>query len=156
MDRSGNAYVTGSTTTPGSGFPGTAGSLIQSTFGGGIPQPVPKSGDRRDCCDAFVTKINAAGTAILYSTYLGGSGFDEGLGIAVDQIGNAYVVGTTNTQGSDFPGTAASDIQSINAGGGDAFIAKVNAAGTAILYSTYLRRQWRRRHWQRDRRGRRR
>ena len=80
MDQAGNAYVTGVTTTPGSDFPGTAGSLIQSTFGGGL--------------DAFVTKLNAAGTALLYSTYLGGSGDDEGNGIAVDQAGNAYVTGS--------------------------------------------------------------
>jgi len=125
LDVAGNVYVTGVTDTPGSGFPGTAGSLIQSTLGGGN--------------DAFVTKLNAAGTAILYSTYLGGSGGDVGQGIAVDAAGNAYVAGFTNTPGSGFPGTAASSIQSTYGGGPlDAFVAKLNAAGTAILYSTYL------------------
>ena len=94
VDQAGNAYVTGLTDTPGSGFPGTAGSLIQSTFGGGR--------------DAFVTKLNAAGTALVYSTYLGGSGSDEGYGIAVDRAGQAYVTGHTNTPGSGFPGTAGS------------------------------------------------
>jgi hypothetical protein len=125
VDQAGNSYVTGRTSTSGSGFPGTAGSLIQSTFGGGFG-------------DVFVTKLNAAGTALLYSTYLGGSGDEGGNGIAVDTVGNAYVTGDTSTAGSGFPGTAASLIQSTNAGGFDAFVTKLNAAGTALLYSTYL------------------
>ena len=126
VDPSGNAYVTGVTTSPGSGFPGTAGSSIQNTFGGGDG-------------DAFVAKLNPAGTAILYSTYLGGSGVDIGIGIAVDPAGNAYVSGETNTPGSGFPGTAGSPIQSTFAGGGrDAFVTKLNATGTALVYSTYL------------------
>ncbi|MGD9730501.1 MAG: SBBP repeat-containing protein, partial [Nitrospiraceae bacterium] len=121
VDAAGNAYVTGQTYGP---FPGTAGSLIQNTIGG--------------ASDAFVTKINAAGTALVYSTYLGGSGKEQGNGIAVDLAGNAYVTGTTDTPGSGFPGTLRSLIQSTNAGGGDAFITKLNAAGTALVYSTYL------------------
>jgi hypothetical protein len=126
VDQAGNAYVTGSTTTPGSSFPGTAGSLIQSTYGGGAN-------------DAFVTKINAAGTGFVYSTYLGGSGDDNSYGIAVDGVGNAYVTGYTDTPGSGFPGTAASLIQSTNAGGDyDGFVTKLNAVGTALVYSTYL------------------
>ena len=72
MDQAGNAYVTGSTE---GGFPGTSSSLIQSTNAGGA--------------DAFVTKINSTGTAIVYSTYLGGTGLDGGARIAVDQVGNA-------------------------------------------------------------------
>ena len=125
VDTLGQAYVSGFTDTPGSGFPGTAGSLIQNTNGGGQ--------------DAFVTKLNAAGTALVYSTYLGGSGTDIGYGIAVDQAGNAYVTGQTNTSGSGFPGTAGSLIQSTNGGGPwDVFITKLNAAGTARVYSTYL------------------
>jgi hypothetical protein len=124
VDLVGNAYVTGGTDTPGSGFPGTATSPIQSTFAGGS--------------DAFVTKLNAGGTALVYSTYLGGSGGEAGTGIAVDQAGNAYVTGFTATPGSGFPGTATSPIQSTFAGGGDAFVTKLNAAGTALVYSTYL------------------
>jgi hypothetical protein len=120
VDAAGNAYVTGNTNS--SNFPGTAGSAIQSTFGG-----------RRD---AFVTKLNAAGTSLLYSTYLGGSGDDVGRGIAVDQAGNAYVVGFTSSP--SFPGTAGSAIQSTLRGGEDAFVTKLNAAGTALVYSTYL------------------
>ena len=84
--------------------------------------------------DAFITKINASGTALVYSTYLGGAGFDTGDGIAVDSVGNAYVTGTT---GSDnFPTVNA--IQSNLGGGEDAFITKINASGTALLYSTFL------------------
>ena len=123
VDQGGNAYVTGNTISPD--FPGTAGSPIQSTFGGGL--------------DAFVTKLNAAGTALVYSTYLGGSGgFDQGFGIAVDHDGNAYVTGATDTPGSGFPGTAGSSIQSTFGGRADAFVTKLNATGTALVYSTYL------------------
>ena len=122
VDASGDAYVTGQTNS--ANFPGTAGSLIQSAFAGG-------------CCDGYVTKVNAAGTAILFSTYLGGSGLDGGTGIAVDGLGNAYVTGVTDS--ANFPGTAGSPIQSAFAGGfSDGYVTKVNAAGTAILFSTYL------------------
>lgn len=125
VDQVGQVYVTGATATPGSGFPGTASSLIQSTLGGNT--------------DAFVAKLNAAGTALLYSTYLGGIGFDGGRGIAVDKAGNAYVAGGTSTPGSGFPGTGGSLIQATFGGGGsDAFVAKLNSTGTALLYATYL------------------
>jgi hypothetical protein len=125
VDTGGQAYVTGQTNTPGSGFPGTAGSSIQSTHAGGP-------------WDAFVTKLNAAGTALFYSTYLGGSGDDQGKGIALDSAGNAFVAGTTTTAGSGFPGTAGSPVQSTNGGGFDAFVTKLNTAGTALVSSTYL------------------
>ena len=126
-DSAGNAYVTGETRS--SGFPGTAGSLIQNTIGGGASSSADS--------DAFITKLNAAGTAILYSTYLGGSGFDQGIGIVVSAAGNAYVTGETGS--SNFPGTANSPIQKLYGGGNaDAFVTNLNAAGTAIVYSTYL------------------
>jgi len=124
VDQAGQAYVTGVTSTPGSGFPGTSGSPLQSTF----------AFDR----DAFVAKLNAAGTAIVYATYLGGSGHDQGNGIAVDQAGQAYVIGETSTPGSGFPGTAGSLIQSTHGGNTDVFVAKLNTAGTALVYATYL------------------
>ena len=76
VDTSGNAYVVGETIS--SNFPTTAGAF-QTTNGGGQ--------------DAFVTELNPTGTALLYSTYLGGSGYDYGQGIAVDTSGNAYVTG---------------------------------------------------------------
>jgi hypothetical protein len=107
VDAAGNAYVTGSTFTID--FPTTPGAF-QTTFGG--------------FADAFVTKLNAAGTALVYSTYLGGSdGYDSGTGIAVDRAGNAYVTGDTSS--SDFPGTAGSTIPF--RGPGNAFVAKISS-----------------------------
>ena len=120
VDAAGNAYVTGRTDS--SNFPGMAGSAIQPTLGGSQ--------------DAFVTKLNAAGMTLVYSTYLGGSGGDLGERIAVDGVGNAYVTGVTLS--SNFPGTASSPIQPTFGGSQDVFVTKLNAAGTALVYSTYL------------------
>ena len=100
--------------------------------------------------DAFVTKFNAAGSALVYSTYLGGGDSDHGESIAVDSAGNAYVTGSTLS--TDFPTVNA--FQSTFGGGnsgesGDAFVTKFNAAGSALVYSTYLggeRRRHRPRH----------
>jgi hypothetical protein len=83
--------------------------------------------------DVFVTKINASGGAIVYSTYLGGSGHDGG-GIALDAAGNAYVAGGTSS--TDFPVVNA--IQATNHGGDDAFVTKINVQGSSLVYSTYL------------------
>jgi len=116
-DSFGNAYVTGYT---GSGnFPTV--SPLQATHGGGT-------------YDVFVAKLNAAGSAVVYSTYLGGSGDDQGNGIAVDSFGNAYVTGYTNW--TNFP--TANPLQPAFGGNWDAFVAKLNAAGSALVYSTYL------------------
>jgi hypothetical protein len=125
VDAFGQAYVTGKTTSKD--FPVVGG--FQSTPGvaGGDP-----SGD------AFVTKLNAAGTAILYSTYLGGSGAEEGRGIAVGSAGHAYVTGTTSST-SGFPLMGALD--SLLGGTSDAFVTKVNTnvtGGASLVYSTYL------------------
>jgi hypothetical protein len=120
VDAAGSAYVTGFTFS--SNFPGTAGSSIQSTSGGSM--------------DAFVTKLNPTGTALVYSTYLGGSGSEVGYGIAVDASGSAYVTGTTGSL--NFPGTAGSLIQSTMGSFDTAFVTKLNPTGTAIVYSTYL------------------
>ena len=117
VDTSGNSYVTG--VTDSSDFP--TASPIQPAFGGGL-------------ADAFVTKLNAAGGALLYSTYLGGVATDAGFAIALDTSGNAYVVGLTDSR--NFP--TASPIQPANGGGDDAFVTKLNAAGGALVYSTYL------------------
>ncbi len=119
VDSSGNAYITGATNS--TNFPGTSGSSIQSSFGGGVR-------------DSFATKINAAGSAIVYSTYLGGSDDDLAWGIAVDSSGNAYVAGDTGS--STFPGVTGSSIEPTNNGG--AFVTKINAAGTATVYSTFF------------------
>jgi hypothetical protein len=119
VDSSGNAYVTGYTTS--SNFPTTAGAY-QTTLGGGQ--------------DAFVTKMNTTGTGLVYSTYLGGStGGEQGRGIAVDSSGNAYVTGYTNS--ANFPTTAGA-FQTTNIGGQDVFVTKLNTTGTALVYSTYL------------------
>jgi predicted AlkP superfamily pyrophosphatase or phosphodiesterase len=84
--------------------------------------------------DVFVTKLNAAGNAIVYSTYLGGEGDDTGNGIAVDATG-AYVVGTTESTDFNTVNPADSDT---DAGLADAFVAKLNPAGDGLVYSTYL------------------
>src|SRR5438874_1786613 len=89
--------------------------------------------------DAFVTKINATGTAPVYSTYLCGSRDDVGLGIAVDAAGAAYVTGVT--QSADFTAGCTAPCTVLNgtlSGFRNAFVTKINAAGTALVYSTYL------------------
>ncbi len=88
--------------------------------------------------DAFVLKINSAATAVIYATYLGGSGIvtgEQANGIAADPSGNAYVTGVTNS--SNFP-VKAGTVQQIFGGVQDAFITKVNPSGSALVYSTYL------------------
>ncbi len=118
VDDFGNVYVTGTTLSPD--FPTAA--AIDGTFGGGRCDPNP-------CPDAFVTKMNSSGTTILYSTYLGGSGWDRAVGIAVDRHGSAYVTGDTHS--FDFPLTAGS-FQHMRRGFSDAFVLKLNSAGSAI------------------------
>ncbi len=117
VDSAGNAYVTGGT--------------VSSNF----PTVNPAQGTMHGSGDAFVAKLNAAGSALIYSTYLGGGGEDAGSGIAVDAAGNAYVTGTTRS--FDFP--TVNPIQSTNSSNfGTAFVAKLNAAGSAFVYATYL------------------
>jgi hypothetical protein len=80
-------------------------------------------------------KLNASGSALVYSTYLGGSGDEEARGIALDSAGNAYVTGYTGS--TDFP--TANPLQDVYGGGfSDAFVTKLNASGSALVYSTYL------------------
>jgi hypothetical protein len=120
VDSSNNVYIVGATNS--TDFPGTSGSAIQSSNGGGTR-------------DGFATKINAAGNAITYSTYLGGNADEIAWGVAVDGSGNAHVVGTT--QSSNFPVSNA--LQSSHGGGtDDGFLVKINAAGTAVAFSTYI------------------
>ncbi|MFQ5627361.1 MAG: SBBP repeat-containing protein [bacterium] len=118
IDLSGNAYVTG-TTNSGDNFP-----LVNPL------QPILKNFEH----DAFVTKINADGSAFVFSTYLGGSGDDEGNGIAVDADRNIYLTGQTISM--DYPTVNAYQEAALT--GFDAFVTKMNAAGTALVYSTYL------------------
>ena len=120
VDSSGNAYVTGGTRS--SGFPVTS-SAFQSF----------RTGDT----DAYFTKLNSSGSAVLYSTLLGGGSTDRGSGVAIDSSGSAYVAGYSASP--DFPTQNA--FQGFSGGSFDAFIAKIdtNAAGAAsLLFSTYL------------------
>src|SRR5205814_4000766 len=77
-----------------------------------------------------------AGSALVYSSYLGGNGFDSAYDVAIDGSGNAYVVGSTSS--TDFIGVTAGSLQASLVAGFDAFIVKMNAAGTALTYSTYF------------------
>jgi len=119
VDSSGSAYITGDTDY--ANFPITAGAY-QTTFGGGKG-------------DAFVSKLNVAGSALVYSTYLGGSSEDIGQGIALDGSGSAYITGYT--QSANFPTTAGA-FQTTFGGRQDAFVTKLNTTGSALAYSTYL------------------
>ncbi|MDT5063454.1 MAG: hypothetical protein QOH63_3913 [Acidobacteriota bacterium] len=123
VDADGNAYIAG--TTASADYPVTPGAF-QPAIGGNNSQG-----------DAFVTKLNAAGTGLVYSTYLGGSARDFAWDIAVDAGGNAYVTG--DTESYDFPTTAGA-FQVAHAAGTevDAFVVKLNATGSSLVYSTYL------------------
>jgi hypothetical protein len=116
LDSADNAYIIGATQS--TNFPTI--NALQPVYGGNG--------------DAFVTEINPTGSALVYSTYLGGSGYDFGNGIAVDNMGNTYVVGDTSS--TNFP--TANALQPRNAGNGDAFVAEINAVGSGLVYSTYL------------------
>ncbi|MBI4903777.1 MAG: SBBP repeat-containing protein [Acidobacteria bacterium] len=116
VDATNNAYITGYTT---SGNISTAGAA--QTVSGGLT-------------DAFVAKLGAAGNSVVYITYLGGSSDDYGTAIALDSTGAAFVTGFTTS--TNFPAVAAA--QGANGGGTDAFVAQLNAAGSALVYSTYL------------------
>jgi len=116
VDAAGNAYITGQTNSADlftlNGF--------QSKPGGGI--------------DGYVMKLDPTGTTVLYSTYFGGSGTDEGHSIAVDAGGNAYVTGYTTS--ADFP--IVNGFQRTRGGLQDAYVLKLNSTGSAIVFSTYL------------------
>ncbi|UWZ81937.1 DUF7948 domain-containing protein [Occallatibacter riparius] len=122
VDASGNTYITG--TTSSADFPVTSGSY----------QTAQKSANRTQ---AFITKLNATGTALVYSTYLGGSDDnDNANAIVVNSAGNAYVTGLTNS--SDFPTTTGAFQAARLTSGGTAFIAELNTTGSALVFSTFL------------------
>ncbi|HVF42724.1 MAG TPA: SBBP repeat-containing protein, partial [Pyrinomonadaceae bacterium] len=116
VDSTGSAYVTG--VTDSTNWP-TLNPIQAALAGGG---------------DNFITKFNPAGTALVYSTYLGGTDFELAEGIALDSSGNAVITG--DTRSTNYP--TLNPVQAANAGGQEAFVTKVNAAGNAMLYSTYL------------------
>jgi hypothetical protein len=124
VDGAGATYVTGFAEDAAIGFPTTAGAFDQ-THNGGIK-------------DAFVTKLGSTGTALSYSTFLGGAGDDRGMGVAVDGAAAAFVTGFTEDAATDFPTSAGAFDQTQN-GGFDAFVTKVGPAGAApLVYSTFL------------------
>ena len=116
VDASANVYVTGYTASQN--FP--AKNPIQASSGGGS--------------DAFVAKLDSTGSVLVYSTYFGGSGDDSGNGIAADLSGNAYVAGKTGS--INYP--TKNPLQPASGGGDDAFVAKLDPAGSTLVYSTYL------------------
>jgi len=137
VDSSGSIYLAGSTNS--SDFPITAGSYDPTFNGGPCPMGtymgVPIN---RYCRDVFVTKLNPLGTALVFSTYVGGVGGDDAYAMAVDTNGNVYVTGATNS--SDFPVTA-NALQSKLAGGElgiDAFVLKIDPSGSKLLYSSFV------------------
>ncbi|MDD1716167.1 MAG: SBBP repeat-containing protein, partial [Methanolinea sp.] len=115
-----NAYITGYTSSGEATFPIKVG-----------PDLVKNSGE-----DAFVAKVNSGGTDLTYCGYIGGSGDDWGTGIAVDTTGHAYVTGYTDSSEASFPVKGGPDL-TYN-GWEDAFIAKVNSGGTALMYCGYI------------------
>ena len=124
VDTAGNAYVTGYTYSPD--FPTTGGAFDNSRAG----------------LDAFVTKFTPSGTSLVYSTFLGGTGREQGQGIDVDSNGNAYITGLTES--FDNPFTSAYEGFPVTPGAFqirgsfDAFVTKLNAQGSGLIYSTYL------------------
>ena len=118
VDASGNAYVAGLTTS--SNYPVTTG-VFKATYGGSQ--------------DGFVTKFGPTGSALVYSTYLGGSASDDATGIAIDGSGNAYVSGSSAS--TNYPVTAGA-FRTTNSGASDVVVTKLNPAGTAAVYSTYI------------------
>lgn len=122
VDAAGSAYVVGDSE---GDFPTTGGSL-QPTFGGGA--------------DAFVSRLHPSGSALVYSTYLGGNGAEAGLAIAVDASGSAYLTGSTAslpTTENDFPVVNA--FQATYGGAAsNAFVAKLGPGGATLLYSSYM------------------
>ena len=124
VDATGNAYITGTTRSSEATFPVTVGPDLTRNIPG----------------DAFVAKVNAGGTALLYAGYIGGSYEDRGLGIAVDSAGSAYVTGWTTSDEATFPVTVGPDLTYNQTFPPflDAFIAKVNPSGTALVYAGYI------------------
>ncbi len=122
VDKSGYAYVTG--LSESSDFPVTSGAFQTTNKAAGSYGP-----------NAFVTKVNTTGSALAYSTFLGGDNYDFATAIAVDSTGNAYVTGFAGSL--DFPVTKGA-YSTMNGSGESVFVTKVNGAGTGLDYSTFI------------------
>ncbi|HYR78301.1 MAG TPA: SBBP repeat-containing protein [Pyrinomonadaceae bacterium] len=120
VDSSNNVYVAGTTSSTN------------------FPTQNPAFSAKAGLSDILVTKINAAGNAIIYSTYIGGLGNDRGSGIAVDAGGNAFVAGRVDSASTDFPTTAGALATIYRGGDFDGVVFKLNPQGNALIYSTYL------------------
>ncbi len=123
VDTNGNAYITGSTTTTSTSYPFPTKLGPDLSFNGAL--------------DAFVAKVRADGTGLIYAGYIGGSARDTANGIAVDRAGSAYVVGYTESPQATFPRLVGPDL-SYNGGALDVFVAKVRPDGLGLLYSGYV------------------
>ena len=119
-DSAGNIYI--------------AGSTASTNF----PTVAPAYASNKGLTDIFVTKINPAGTNIIYSTYIGGSGIDRASAITVDATGNAYVVGRVGNTSTDFPTTPGSLASAYRGGDFDGIVLKLNPQGNALVYSTFI------------------
>ncbi len=137
LDGEGSVYLTGWAGSPD--FPVSA-SALQPQLEQGCASPPPNEWWIPPAPmvngDAFVVKVSNDGTQLLYSTFLGGSCADIGLGIAVDASGNAYIAGTTNSP--DFPTTRGSFQPSYRAGANTGFLAKLSADGATLVYATFI------------------
>jgi len=133
LDSAGNTVITGST--GASAFPTTSGAA-QTVFGGGSCLDVGSGFIFyfRPCTDVFVARFNATGSALLYSSFLGGKNDDVGADLALDSAGNVVITGWSWSD--DFPVTAGA-LQTSYGGSKDVFVATFNPAG-ARVYSTYL------------------
>ncbi len=116
VNRDGSIVITGETGS--SDFP------VQNPFQGSLAGPF----------NAFVTRLYTNGSGLVFSTYLGGNGYDAGTAVALDAASNVYVAGTTSS--TSFPTTR--PLQANNQGNGDGFVTKMDAAGSSLIYSTYL------------------
>jgi len=118
VDETGNAYITGRTSADD--YP-TTNNALQPNYGGGD-------------LDAVITKLSADGSDLIYSTYFGGNQADSGYDLAIDNHRNIYITGFTNSSNLQ----TINPLQATNAGGFDAFVAKINPFGSALLFSSYL------------------
>src|SRR5919108_3072525 len=120
VDSDGNSYLVGETNSTQLAFPTDVGPDVSQN--GGL--------------DAFVAKVDPTGSQLLYAGFIGGSADDRGRAIAVDSLGNAYITGETNSTQTTFPVTGGPDLT--HNGLSDAFVAKINPAGTSLVYAGYI------------------